>query len=347
MNNTVLILGARGRLGTALVQAFAERGWRVLAQCRPGRPPTAAPQDGVQWLAHDLGQTASLAQRAQGACVVVHAMNPSAYTHRAWHTEAPAMMQSAVALAQALGAHLMFPGNVYNYARELPTVLDANTPQQPDTPMGRIRVALEQQLRAANRQGLQATVIRAGNYFGAGQGSWLDLVMVRGLRQGRVTLPGPAAVPVAWAYLPDLAQAFVQVAEATPPLAGGWQELPFEGHTLSGQDWLDALTDLAWERGWLSPQARRAGALASRQLPWGVMRLLSPLVPTWASLVAQRHLWLKPHRLDGRALAQRVGPLAVTPFPVAVRRALDALGDASLRSVVPQSLSTPLHTQEA
>lgn len=344
MNNTVLILGARGRLGSALVQAFVDQGWHVLAQCRPGRAPAAAPQDGVQWLAHAVEHTASLAQAARGARVVVHAMNPSAYSHRVWRREAPALMQSALALARQLGAHLMFAGNVYNYAKDLPPVLDAQTPQQPDTPMGQIRQALEQQLRAATRQGLQATVIRAGNYFGAGQGSWLDLVMLPALRQGRVTLPGPRDVPVAWAYLPDLAQAFVAVAQATPEEPGAWQDLPFAGHTLSGQDWLEVLTDLAWERGALSPAARAAGGLKAKQLPWGLMRLLSPVVPTWASLVAQRHLWLRPHRLDGRAMAARTGGLASTPFPVAVRQSLQALGWPAL---APHHPTTPrLNTQE-
>ncbi|WP_413916467.1 hypothetical protein [Candidatus Skiveiella danica] len=34
MANTVLVLGARGRLGGAVAQAFAAAGWRVLAQRR-------------------------------------------------------------------------------------------------------------------------------------------------------------------------------------------------------------------------------------------------------------------------------------------------------------------------
>ncbi len=36
MDNTVLVLGARGRLGGAVAQAFAAAGWRVLAQRRSG-----------------------------------------------------------------------------------------------------------------------------------------------------------------------------------------------------------------------------------------------------------------------------------------------------------------------
>ena len=34
--NTVLILGARGRFGLSAARAFANAGWRVLGQTRPG-----------------------------------------------------------------------------------------------------------------------------------------------------------------------------------------------------------------------------------------------------------------------------------------------------------------------
>ena len=36
MDNTVLVLGARGRLGGAVAKAFAAAGWRVLTQRRAG-----------------------------------------------------------------------------------------------------------------------------------------------------------------------------------------------------------------------------------------------------------------------------------------------------------------------
>lgn len=36
MQTTVLILGARGRFGMAAARAFADAGWRVLGQTRPG-----------------------------------------------------------------------------------------------------------------------------------------------------------------------------------------------------------------------------------------------------------------------------------------------------------------------
>ncbi|MBK6928440.1 MAG: hypothetical protein IPH15_13265 [Comamonadaceae bacterium] len=59
MTNTVLVLGARGRLGGAVAQAFAVAGWRVLAQRRSaGKAPADA--DGIEWVQVEAGDTAAL-----------------------------------------------------------------------------------------------------------------------------------------------------------------------------------------------------------------------------------------------------------------------------------------------
>jgi nucleoside-diphosphate-sugar epimerase len=321
MENTVLVLGARGRLGGAVAQAFAAAGWRVLAQRRAGGK-AATPAEGIEWVQAEAGDTAALVRAAAGARAVVHAMNP-AYTAAAWRTEAPGLMQAAIDAAAALNALLLFPGNVYNFGADMPATLAPDTPQRPSTEKGRIRVDLEQQLAQATRtRALQAMVIRAGDFFGAGSGSWLDQVIVKKLPQGRVTWPGTLDAPHAWAYLPDLARAFVQVAATSPAQnAGGFECLHFAGHTVTGQDWLAALTEVAWEQGWLPAD----GALRTGTLPWGLMRLVSPFSPMVASLLEMRYLWDVPHALDGAALARRVGAEPHTPFADAVRAAITQL----------------------
>ena len=68
--STVLILGARGRLGLAAARAFAQAGWRVLAQVRPGaRGPALPAIAGVWWMPVAVEDTAALAAQAQGAQV--------------------------------------------------------------------------------------------------------------------------------------------------------------------------------------------------------------------------------------------------------------------------------------
>jgi hypothetical protein len=90
---------------------------------------------------------------------------------------------------------------------------------------------------------------------------------------------------------------------------------------VTGQDWLAALTDIAWEQGWLPAD----GALRTGTLPWGMMRLLSPFNATVASLLEMRYLWDVPHALDGAALARRIGAESHTPFLDALRAAITQL----------------------
>lgn len=330
MEKSVLVLGARGRLGGAVARAFAAEGWQVLAQCRPGRGLPDAVPSGLRWLALDAADTEALSRAAAGATVVVHAMSP-AYTHRAWRRQAPGLMAAAIDVAVRLRALLLFPGNVYNFGAGMPALLREDTPQRPTTVKGRIRVALEQQLaRAAREQGLNAVVLRAGDFFGAGRGSWFDLVMTGKLPQGRFVYPGAMDVPTAWAYLPDLARSFERLARQHRHQEGGHFEcLQFAGDSLTGRDWLAVMSELARERGWLPRAGQGARELAVGHLPWPLIRLLGPLVPTWGSLAEMRYLWQTPHALDGEALARRIGPEPHTPLLAAARAALDDLGLAA------------------
>lgn len=318
----VLVLGANGRLGRAATLAFAGSGWRVLAQVR--RAPQVGWPANVQPLvlpfdtADHAQAVLEAARLAGGADTLVYALNPSRYTRAAWRAQALPMLRRAMAVAQGLNARFVMPGNVYAYGSTMPEVLREDTPVCPDTEMGHIRQAMEVELAAAaRRRELSSVVLRAGNFFGAGQGSWLDLVMLTQLHRGRLVYPGPMDVPVAWAYLPDLAQALVAVAQAWGPRAG-FDTLHFQGHTLSGRDWLAGLEAMTGR-----------APLRASSLPWGLMRLAGVFKPEWAALAEGRYLWERPHRLCPQALERRIGREPHTPFAQALAQSLADLGWAA------------------
>ena len=158
MQSTVVILGARGRFGWTTALAFRRAGWRVFGQTRPGAAlPGTTAQAGIEWLDINLHDTAALARASRGASVVVHALNPSAYTFKAWRNEVLPMTDAAIDLARALDATLMVPGNVYNFGAQMPAVLRENTAQRAETVKGQIRIAMEERLRGS---GQKAVVIR-------------------------------------------------------------------------------------------------------------------------------------------------------------------------------------------
>jgi nucleoside-diphosphate-sugar epimerase len=312
--STVLVLGANGRFGAAAVQAFADAGWRVLAQVR--RSPAPPLPQGAMALATPLADTAALAAQARDASVVVYAVNPP-YTR--WDDTLMPLFRHGLAVAQRLGAHFMLPGNAYNFGEAMPSLLVEDTPQRPSTDKGRQRVAMEAELGDRAAQGLDSTVIRAGDFFGAGRGSWLDLVIAKDIARGRLVYPGPQDVPHAWAYLPDLARAFVAVAGA--PRQSGAQRLHFAGHTLTGHALLTALEAAAGGLG-LRPQ----GGFRHGGVPWGLVRAAGWVHPMSREIARMSYLWRVPHALDGRALQRAVGPLPSTPIVAALQASLLELG---------------------
>ena len=316
--STVLILGANGRLGAAAVQAFASAGWRVLAQVR--RAPVTALAFGATALAVPLSDTEALGAAATRASVVLYAVNPP-YTH--WDSDLLQLQRQGLEVARRLGALFMLPGNLYNFGDRMPALLDESTPEQPSTTKGRLRCLMEAELRAAAACGQRSVVLRAGDFFGAGAGTWLDQLVAKKLARGKLAYPGPLNLPHAWAYLPDLARAFVAVAVATADTGSSpaFRRLHFAGHTLTGAELLQAAESAASECGLQPPRGWRHGGM-----PWGVIRVGGLVLPKWRELARMRYLWHVPHALDGRALAAAVGELPATPIVAALRQSFVDLG---------------------
>jgi nucleoside-diphosphate-sugar epimerase len=308
---TILILGVRGRLGHAAAQA----GWEVIGHSRKIDP--AMPS--VRWIDTDLSDIDALTRAATGACAVLHAVNPL-YTQ--WSTQAQLLLDQSIALAKRLQATLLFPGNVYNFGSPMPAKIAPDTPQQPSSKKGQLRCQMEASLVRAADEGVRSITLRAGDFFGGSvRGAWFDLALVKEIAKGTMRYPGARNVPHAWAYLPDLARAFVGLAAqgaALPPRS----MFHFAGHTLCGDDWTRALTPIARQANWLAPDA----ALKVGGLPWGLFRLGAPFVPMWRELAEMRYLWEEPHALADPSLAAHIGPQLVTPLSAALPQALRDLG---------------------
>jgi len=310
MSKTVLVLGANGRLGRAAVLAFAAAGWQVRAQLR--RAPRAPLPAGVQLVQCDALDVAALTAAGQGAQVIVHALNPD-YTR--WATLLPPITAAVLAVARATGATLMLPGNVYNFGNQLPARLTEATPFAATHPKAAQRIALEAALADAAATGVRSIVLRAGDFLGDA-GTWIDLAMAKGLARGRFTQMGPADLPHAWAWLPDLAQTFVAVAERRSALPAH-AVLHVPGLTLTGAQLQQAF------------EAALGRPLAARHFPWPLLRLATPFSPMLRALFEMRYLWQRPHQLDGTRLQALLdGQVPQTPLDRMVQQCIAGMQTA-------------------
>jgi nucleoside-diphosphate-sugar epimerase len=321
MQSTVLVLGAQGSLGSALVSAFASAGWRVIAQMRPqSGKPVGLQAAHVRWLAADLSMDGDISAFTQLGTVqvVVHAASPG-YTR--WAALAKPLLQAAMDISRYYNATLMFPGNVYNFGAGMPALIKENTLQQPTSLKGGTRLDMEQMLeRSASLHKLRSVVVRAGDYFGGAQGSWFDQWVAKGAPQGQMGCLGPHGVPTPWAFVDDVAQAFVQVAQRRAQL-NAFEVFHFAGHQLRREDWEQWMHTTLVQLGWLQPQQ----SITVQSMPWALISSLAWAVPQWRELAEMRYLWLTPHALDGKKLAQLIGKEPRTPIEDALKLALQRL----------------------
>lgn len=282
MTRTVLILGASGRFGRACDAAFSAAGWKARRFDR---------------------KRDSLRQMAMAADVIVNAWNPF---YPDWAKQVPRLHAQVIEAAKASGATVIVPGNVYVFGADTPAPWSEHSPHLAQNPLGRIRCEMEAAYRAS---GVRTILLRAGDFIDtSASGNWFDTVMAAKLGKGRFTYPGNPEIPHAWAYLPDLARAAVQLAERDDLEV--FEDIPFPGYTVTGQEMLDALNRVLARPAVLKPFA------------WWPLRLASPFWPMGRCLCEMRYLWDTPHRLDGARFDALLPRFRQTPLPQALASAV-------------------------
>ena len=259
----VLIAGANGNFGAAVARAFAAAGWEVRRYARG----------------------TDMAAAAMGCDVIVNGLNPPMYHD--WARLIPKITAQVLAAARASGATVIVPGNVYVYGRQ-PGPWGTDTPHRPCSRKGAIRAEMEARYKAS---GLPVILLRGGDFLDErSAGTFLNMVTLKDLEKGKFQIAGAPEVPRAYAYLPDMARAAVALAERRADLPR-FADIPYAGLTFSMEDLKAAIAALSGR------------SLRYTQLPWGMMRLVSPFWELARELAEMRYLFDLPHRLDARPLA--------------------------------------------
>jgi nucleoside-diphosphate-sugar epimerase len=336
MASTALIIGATGGFGSEMAVALRNHGWQVRAMHR--KPKAAARQLAdmpfIDWVKGDAMNAADVKAAAVNAEIIVHAVNPPGY--RNWGGTVIPMIDNTIAAAKATGARIVFPGTVYNFGPDAFPLLGENSPQNPKTRKGALRVEMERRLRAASQEGVKVLILRAGDFFGgrnAGNNWFAQGLVKPGKPIRTVTYPGPHHVGHAWAWLPDMAETAARLLDRADEL-GPFEAFHFGGHWLEqGIEMADAIRVVA-----------QCPDVPVKKLPWFALTLLSPFVETFREMREMRYLWKKPVRLDNAKLVAFLGNEPHTPLDIAVSTTLAALGciNAEQRTENPRAVDAAL-----
>ncbi len=307
-----LILGATGNFGSSMARALLAHGWQVVALQRdPAKARQAHPDLAIEWIAGDAMQAADVARAAQGAAIIVHAVNPPNYQR--WRELALPMLDHSISAARQQQARIVLPGNVYNYGPDAGSKIAEDAPQHPLTEKGQVRVEMEEILQ---QSGVPTLIMRAGDFFGGGSPSaWFHYMFRAGQPLSSMLYPGDRAIRREWAYLPDMTEATVALLDRPDTLAT-FERFHYAGYALTGQELIDAVRRVTHQ-----PK------LKVRRMPWWLIALASPFVRLARELNEMRYLWQQPLILDGRKLAAALGGSWVqTPMEDALHASLAELG---------------------
>jgi len=316
-----LILGITGGIGNAVARKLLAKGYAVRTMHRNAAAHAVkAPE--YDWVNGDAMNREDVIRAASGADVIVHAVNPAGY--RNWGTLVLPMIENTIAAAEAVGARILMPGTVYNFGPDTFGNITEDSPQQPETVKGRIRVMLEERLEAAAARGTQVILVRAGDFFGPGAGNnWFAQAVIKpGKPVKAVVNPSDPGVGHQWAYLPDVAETMVQL--------------------LARADELPSFARFHMEGFWdhdgrqLGKAIRRVtgrSELPIKRFPWWMLRLAKPFVPVFREILEMRYLWQKELHMRNDRLVAFLGAEPHTPIDQAVRETLGSLGCLDARAM--------------
>jgi nucleoside-diphosphate-sugar epimerase len=322
----VLILGATGGIGGELARQMCDAGWEVRAMKR-GAPEQGERKSGITWVGGDALNRTDVAAAAEGAAVIVHAVNPPGY--RNWAKLVLPMVDNTIAAAARVGATIVLPGTIYNYGPDAFPVLTEMSPQHPVTRKGALRVEMEQRLQAYARGGGRVLIVRAGDFFGPMAGNnWFSQGLIKtGGPVTRIYRPGDAGVGHEWGYLPDVARTVVELLERAASLEP-FAAFHMRGHwDADGTQMTDAIRRVVARRTGIEPRVA--------SFPWWLLTVAAPFVTTFREMREMRYLWRNSLRMDNTRLETELGREPHTPLDVAVEATLEGLGCLTVEASSP------------
>ncbi len=307
-----LVLGITGGLGRALAVALHGRGYVIRALSRdPAKAAVSARLPfAVDWRQGDALDRGAVLRAADGAAIIAHAVNPPGYAQ--WREKAVPMLTNSIVAAQHSGARILFPGNIYAFGPEAGALLKEDSPQNPHTVKGAVRMDMEAMLQHATGDGVRSLIVRAGDFFGPDvPSSWFSQAVVKGGRTAKVIQDlGATGVGHSWAYVPDLAETFMRLLDRQDQLESH-DVFHFQGHWVpDGRGMAEAV------------QRALGGAIPIRRFFWPQIYLIAPFMTFFRELIEMRWLWREPVRLDNRKLEAAIGPEPHTPLVLAIEASL-------------------------
>ena len=235
---SMLVTGASGYLGSALVQALAEIPCRLVLLAQEDRPAPVVPgaRANVSAVAGDIRKTETWCRVLPGMDYVFHlAAQTSTYVANQDpltdfdSNVLPVMRLLEMCEGQGLGPGIVFAGTVTQVGIPLEVRVDESLPDHPVTIYDIHKLMAEKYLELYSREtGVQTVTLRLSNVYGPGRTAGssdrgiLNQMVRKGLRGETLTVYGDGRFVRDYVYIGDVVDAFIAAATRMPDVTGSY-----------------------------------------------------------------------------------------------------------------------------
>jgi nucleoside-diphosphate-sugar epimerase len=304
-----VVLGASGGMGYALVNELTERGIETVAFART--------KEKLQKLYHGKKQTVlfdgnafsqnDLLEATKEADVIFHAIN---IPYRQWPEKLPALMKNVLETAQVNNAKVVIVDNIYAYGRSNGQKVKEDTPKQPHTKKGKIRLNVENMAKEAHKNGIPILIAHFPDFYGPNaENTFVHYTLQSVLANKKAAFVGNQKIKREFIFTPDGAKALVELALRDSAYGQNWN-IPACG-VISGEEMIGIIRDLT---GYDKP----VGTVGK-----GMMFFAGLLNPDLREALEMMYLTEDPVILSGEKYEKEIGPIPKTSYEEGLRKTIE------------------------
>lgn len=229
------ILGGGGVIGTELAKALMDYTDKVRIVCR--NPKKVNEND--EQIAADLTLRDRVFKAVEGSEVVYLTIGFD-YRFKVWNEKWPALMQNVIDACKKHKAKLVFFDNVYMYDNNFIWNMTEETPVNPISKKGMIRMQIAKMLTDEFEKGeLTALIARSADFYGPrNDKSYLNIGVINNLKKGKPANWFASADKIhSFTYAPDAAKATALLGN-TPDAFNQIWHLPTNSARIKGKQWI-------------------------------------------------------------------------------------------------------------
>ncbi|MDQ0229264.1 SDR family NAD(P)-dependent oxidoreductase [Metabacillus malikii] len=293
----VLVLGASGGMGYALVMELASRGIEVIAFARNKEKldELFGHMSLVTTVSGDIFIIESLMKAATGVDSIFHAAN---IPYSQWHVKLRQLVSNIIKVSEAQSTKLIFADSIYSYGRKPNELVREDSPKYPHTVKGKLRLENEQLIKQST---VPTLIAHFPDFYGPHASNTLLHFTLNPVAKNKKTrFIGDPTIAREFIYTPDGAKALVNLALTEKAYHQNWNIPAYD--VITGEEIIKILREeLNYEK---------KVSIVTK----GMIQFLGLFSKNMREVVEMFYLNEEPVILSGEKYEAEIGRLPKTPY---------------------------------